>query len=103
MSQGNVGFVVMYRWRVDPDREGLFISTWEALTHAIREKRGGMGSRLHRNEEGHFVAYAQWPDRDAWEQSQAKASADPEVSDAMKDTVLETFPPVLLDPVRDLL
>ena len=103
MSNRNVGFAVIYRWKVDPEQEGLFMSAWEALTHAIRDGRGGMGSRLHRNDEGHFVAYAQWPDRETWEKSQAKESTDPEASEAMQGTILETFPPVLLEPVRDLL
>jgi hypothetical protein len=27
---------------------------------------GSLGARLHRSDEGTFIAYAQWPDRESW-------------------------------------
>lgn len=103
MPDSRIGFCVIYRWKVDPVQEDRFLAAWETLTHAIREKRGGLGSRLHRDDQGWFVAYAQWPDRETWERSQAKESADPGASAILREAVVEADPPMGLDPVRDLL
>ena len=40
---------------------------------------GGLGSRLHRSEDGSWIAYAQWPHKDAWE---AAGKSSPTVSTA---------------------
>jgi quinol monooxygenase YgiN len=97
------GFAVIYRWRVKPQREADFLAAWETLTIAIRDGRGGLGSRLHRAEDGSWTAYAQWPDRETWERAQSMAPADPAAAGVLRDTVAEAFPPMLLEPVRSLL
>ena len=60
-------FCVVYKWNVKPGREAEFRDTWRIITKAIFEQHGSFGSRLHSNEDGSWVAYAQWPDRDHWE------------------------------------
>ena len=102
MSTG-VGFSVIYRFRVKPDREEAFRDGWRRLTIAIREHRGGLGSRLHRAEDGLWIAYAQWPSRAAWEQSRTMESADEQAGQLMADSIVESLPPILLEPVIDLL
>lgn len=62
-------FAVIYRWRVIPGREAQFEAGWRAGTEAIRREFNGWGSRLHKAEDGVFVAYAQWPDRATWEKA----------------------------------
>ena len=62
-------FAVIYRWKVLPGREAQFEEGWRAGTAAIAREFGGWGSRLHRGEDGVFVAYAQWPDRETWEKT----------------------------------
>ena len=96
-------FCVIYRWRLKAGRENDFIEAWRQLTLAIREQRGGLGSRLHRAEDGSWIAYAQWPDRAAWEASGARPSVEPAASAAMAETIAERFEPMLLEPVADLL
>jgi len=99
----HVGFCVLYRFRVREGEEDAFVAAWAALTHGIREQRGGLGSRLHRDEDGTFVAYAQWPDRAAWQRAQELPSVDPEASARMSRTLTESFAPILLTPENDLL
>lgn len=98
-----VGFCVLYRFRVRPGDEAEFVAAWAALTHAIRAQRGGLGSRLHRDDDGTFVAYAQWPDRATWERAQELPSTDPDASARLAAAVVEGFPPILLAPEADLL
>lgn len=96
-------FCVIYRFRVDPERADAFVDAWSRLTHAIREAFGGLGSRLHRDSEGIWVAYAQWPDRATWERARERASPDSDASAVMAEAIQERFEPIYLDPVVDLL
>lgn len=97
------GFAVVYRWRLQAGHEEEFKAAWAAVTRAIVAERGGLGSRLHRAEDGSWVAYAQWPTRGAWERSQELGPIDAEVSARMSAAVVSSDPPLLLDPVQDLL
>jgi Antibiotic biosynthesis monooxygenase len=56
--------VVVYRWIVDAGHENAFEQAWSSMTDIIRDRYGGLGSRLHRTTDGRFVAYAQWPDKE---------------------------------------
>jgi quinol monooxygenase YgiN len=96
-------FCVIYQFRVRPGMEGTFKQGWIRLTEAIRAKRGGLGSRLHLSEDGIWVAYAQWPDRETWERSRKESAADPEAMDMMISAVEHRLPPLLLEPQVDLL
>lgn len=60
---------LIYQWRILPGREENFIYAWTRMTEIIREREGSWGSRLHRTEDGRFIAYAQWPSREAWDAS----------------------------------
>jgi heme-degrading monooxygenase HmoA len=103
MSEAPVGFVVIYRWRLRPGMERQFQQAWEQATPLLMRQRGALGSRLHQAEDGTWVAYAQWPSRQSWEQSRAAPSIDPEASRQMLAAEAEAFPPVLLTPVADFL
>ena len=96
-------FCVLYRFRVEPARTDDFVRAWSALTEQIAAQFGGLGSRLHRQEDGLWAAYAQWPSRAAWERASALPSPDPEASAVMREVIVERLPPVLPDVVADLL
>lgn len=55
-------FAVIYRWKVVPGLEAQFEAGWRRGTARIAAEFGGWGSRLHKADEGVYVAYAQWPD-----------------------------------------
>jgi len=99
-----INFCVIYTFKVRPGKEESFIEGWSSLTEAIRETRGGMGSRLHKSDNGWWVAYAQWPDRQTWESSQTVyESPDIEASNLMTEAIEDRVPPILLEPIIDLL
>lgn len=103
MSNKETGFAVIYRWRLKPGSEETFRAAWETVTRIIRRDHGGLGSRLHRADDGTWLAYAQWPDRAAWTAMQSAPDTDPAASVRMRDCVEERLEPILLQPVADLL
>jgi quinol monooxygenase YgiN len=60
-------FCVIYEWKVRPGKEDQFRETWRNITEAIFHQHGSLGSRLHHADDGRWIAYAQWPDREHWE------------------------------------
>jgi Antibiotic biosynthesis monooxygenase len=79
------------------------IAAWERATQLIMQHRGGLGSRLHKAEDGTWYAYAQWPTKEAWQAHRAAGSVDPEVTDLMLEAEEMELPPVCLTPVADFL
>jgi quinol monooxygenase YgiN len=102
-EDARTGFAVIYQWRVKPGSEAEFQQAWEELTVLLRQKRGARGSRLHRTDHGTLVAYAQWPDQPAWERSCALHELDEKLSKRILDAAEDTWPPMLLTTVSDLL
>ena len=99
----NVGFIVIYRWRLHPEKEAQFQQVWSRNTPLIIERCGGLGSRLHKAEDGTWLAYAQWPDKATWERSYAVPEWDAEGSKLFLEAILESFPRILLEPQADFL
>lgn len=54
-----VGFTVIYRWRLKPGEADRFQMGWTTMTEVLSRTYGALGSRLHRAEDGTWVAYAQ--------------------------------------------
>jgi quinol monooxygenase YgiN len=96
-------FVVLYRWRLKRGREEAFREGWRRRTEEIYRRRGSLGSRLHESEDGTWMAYAQWPDRAAWEAAQKVAALDGEAGRLMAESVEESLPPVFMRVADDLL
>ena len=87
-------FVAVYWWRVQPGKEDQFRRAWRRGTEHITRIYGSYGSRLHRERDGRFVAYAEWPDETTWQKAfDAKmAYDDPETRAAFVDAIAETPP-----------
>lgn len=95
-------FVVLYRWRVNPQFEEQFIESWAEITKYYLENFGSRGSRLHRGGDGIFYAYAQWKsDEDRRKAFQGKLNSD--VGAKMREAIEESFPEVELEIVSDFL
>ena len=86
-------------WRVHPGKEEQFVRAWSRGTDLIREIYGSYGSRLHRDGDGRFVGYAEWPDEATWRRAfDLKMVYDePETRAAFVDAVAEVPPDA--DPI----
>ncbi|WP_369130113.1 antibiotic biosynthesis monooxygenase [Modestobacter roseus] len=93
-------FAVVYRWRLRPGSEERFRDGWERVTRAISAGCGSHGSRLHRADDGTWVAYARWPDAATRERC---TFDEPEGERLMAESVVERFPELTLELVSDLL
>lgn len=69
-------YAVIYRWQVAEKHEADFQRRWHDITSEIVEYHGGGGSRLHRAENGDWVAYARWPSRAARDKAFAARTAE---------------------------
>ncbi|MFG2391209.1 hypothetical protein ACGFYF_20195 [Streptomyces lavendulae] len=93
-------FAVVYRWRLHEGKERQFVEGWRRVTDAIHARCGSYGSRLHRADDGTWVAYARWPDAESRERC---AVPDPEGVALMSGAIAERFPETRLQIVEDLL
>jgi len=101
MSSLRVGFAVIYRWRIRSGMEERFVQAWEVVTKSLMEEREALGSRLHRGEDGMWIAYAQWPTKQAWEQSRELGAVDSGAATVMREAIEESLEPILMQPVCD--
>jgi len=81
--------------------EEQFRQAWETVTKFLMAERKALGSRLHHAEDGTWVAYAQWPSKQAWECSRELGSLDPAATAAMRAAIEGSFEPILLRPECD--
>jgi heme-degrading monooxygenase HmoA len=65
-------FAVVYSFKTRKNLEKEFIDSWKEMTTLIYENEGSLGSRLHKKKDGHYIAYAQWPNKEQWKQSGKK-------------------------------
>jgi hypothetical protein len=91
---------VIYRWRVKAGHEEQFAAAWERVTRAIRAKCGSYGSRLHRCDDGLWLAYALWPDPTT---RTACQGADDEGVRQMQAAAEELVETIECEVLRDLL
>jgi len=96
-------YAVLYRWRLKSGHESSFETAWADRTEEIKKEHGALGSRLHRADDGSFIAYAQWPSRESWEEASSTAGANSPSSLTMKEAT-ESFEIVArMDVIKDLL
>jgi len=62
-------YCLVYRFELKADSEAQFLEAWKELTLLFREHCGGLGSRIHRDSQGQFFAYAQWPNQERRERA----------------------------------
>ncbi|MFB0629646.1 GNAT family N-acetyltransferase [Streptomyces sp. AB3(2024)] len=93
-------FAVVYRWRLHEGKEQQFKDGWRRVTAAIHARCGSYGSRLHRADDGTWVAYARWPDAESRERCEVP---DPQGVAMMSGAIAERFPETRLLIVDDML
>lgn len=98
-------FVAVYRWRVHPGKEEQFRQAWRRGTELITRIYGSYGSRLHRDADGRFVAYAEWPDEQTWRAAADRKMAydEPATRTAFLEAVAEAEAMFTMPVTDDLL
>lgn len=106
-------FAVIYQGYVKTGQELTYQIAWKVVSQYFIEKRGAVGSCLHRTTDGMWVAYSRWPDkktRDASWPSKDDPSGDlpNEIRKAIltiKDCLDEErkMPDICMEVVDDLL
>jgi quinol monooxygenase YgiN len=94
---------IIYRYHVDSDQAERFQEGWRRCSTAIRSTFGSYGARLHRSEDGLWVAYGRWPSAAARELHLRKFDFDPASSDLMRGSIRQELPEIRLEIVEDLL
>lgn len=62
-------YCIIYKFSVLENKTEDFIKHWNAVTIDIYQNEGSLGSRLHCVDKTIYIAYAQWPNQDIYEQS----------------------------------
>ena len=97
-------FSVIYKFEIKPDRKDSFEKSWKDLTHLIYVYAGSLGSRLHKKDEYHYIAYAQWPNKETWEKSSNKLpKKSNEISKLLKESCKSIETLYELELIEDLL
>ncbi len=65
-------FAVIYSFKIKEGEQPAFEKYWAEATHFFRDNAGGLGSRLHNKSEQEYIAYAQWPSREMWQNARKK-------------------------------
>ncbi len=93
-------FAVVYHWRLlENSNEKEFLEVWHKGTTKIYEERGSFGSSLHKLNDGTFIAYARWPNKEAWQKMMRETSK----TSTNKQFVESVEAPLELDVLDDLL
>jgi len=56
-------FAVIYQGYVKTGQESAYLEAWKKVAKYFVEKRGAIGSCLHRTSDGMWLAYSRWPDK----------------------------------------
>ena len=92
-------FIVLYRWKLRPGSEDLFIEAWTAATRRLLSA-GSLGSRLHRGNDGIWYSYAQWPSEEA-RRNAFSAPSGADTRQRMASAILDEYPEVVLESISD--
>lgn len=73
------------------------------MTESITARSGSGRSRLHRTDNGEFLAYAVWPSRQQWEGAGTLPSSNADAGATMRACIERSIGTTMLDVVDDLL
>lgn len=97
-------YIVIYRFLVKPNQDQVFIESWKGLTALIYKYEGSLGSRLHKEKQNYYIAYAQWPSKDDFENTGNKLPIEAnQFRDAMRLSCDKVETLNKLEVVEDLL
>jgi hypothetical protein len=81
---------VMYRSYVKSGREEEYQILWKRIATYFVEKRGAIGSCLHKTEEGYWLIYSRWPNSETRDNSWPGEDAPSDIlPDNIKQAILD--------------
>lgn len=109
-------FAVVYRFKLKAHQETIYQQYWHKIATYFAQKRGAIGSCLHKGNDSLWVAYSRWPDKATRDAAWPGDSApNEELPKDIRDTIqkmqaikeenkdLENYDEICLDVVEDLL
>jgi len=97
-------FAVIYSFKIKEGQHDAFEKYWAEATHFFRDFAGGRGSRLHKRSEAEYIAYAQWPSREMWQNARENLpESAASVLHSMRETCKKIETNYELEVVDDLL
>jgi len=97
-------YIVVYAFKIKPNQVEHFIEAWKGLTRLIYEYEGSLGSRLHKKEDLHYIAYAQWPNKSHFNNAGGQL---PKIAETHRDSMKKACSKIeiidKLEVVEDLL
>jgi hypothetical protein len=106
-------FAVIYQGYIKSGREREYQEAWNKIAQFFVDQRGAIGSCLHRTNDGLWIAYSRWPDRQtrdaSWPGENTPSSELPsEIRNAvltLKDCLDQErkIPEICMEVVDDLL
>jgi spore coat protein CotH len=62
---GDFMFAVIYQFKLKPKQETEYVECWNKVATYFMNKRGAIGSCLHKSDDNLWVAYSRWPSKEA--------------------------------------
>lgn len=96
-------FAAIYTWELlDGVDAEEWENNWRDGTAYICKTFGSFGSSLHKTKDGYYIAYARWPNKQAWDEMMQDMS--PEKQEYSNDPFVRSVQePVLLELIDDQL
>ena len=95
---------IIIKFKVKPNQEKVFKENWKKLTQFIYKYENSLGSRLHKEDDLNFIAYAQWPDKKTLNNNDSKLPKEAiEVRQRMRDACEKIEKLFELELTEDLL
>jgi hypothetical protein len=109
-------FAVIYQFKLKPQQEANYQKLWHIVATYFIQHRGALGSCLHKGDDGLWVAYSRWPDKQTRDQSwsndnqsnvllpaEIRATIEKIQSIKKENQDLEQYDEICLEVVEDLL
>lgn len=103
-------FVVIYRGFLKPGTETEYQIAWKTVANYFISHRGGLGSTLHKSDDGMYLAYSKWPDKKTRDASWGN-NADNNFPDEINKAIVtlkncldpdREFPEIQLEMIEDV-
>ena len=96
-------YCVIYKFIVHSSKAEDFIAGWKGLTQETYKNERSLGSRLHKVSEMEYLAYAQWPSKEVYENANNMSEAAHRYRNQMRESCVSIEVLNEMQVVEDLL